>query len=70
MVVSFDDIKAKNYSFSAGQYFDIKIEYIDIAPKEFTEKMKNYEKNLSDSFKESKELEGQILSQLKNLKYE
>lgn len=70
VVVSFDEIKAKNYSFSAGQYFDIKIEYTEITPKEFTEKMKNYEKNLEDSFKEAKDLEDQIFKQLKNLKYE
>ncbi len=30
VVVSFDDIKGKNYSFSAGQYFEVKIEYVDI----------------------------------------
>ena len=27
VVVSYDDIAAKNYSLSAGQYFDVKIEY-------------------------------------------
>lgn len=70
VVVSFDEIKEKNYSFSAGQYFDIKIEYTDISPEEFTEKMQNYEKNLSDYFQESKELEKQIFDQLKSLKYE
>ena len=70
VVVSFEDIKEKNYSFSAGQYFDIKIEYVDISPKEFADKMQNYEKNLSDYFKESRQLEEQIFSQLKGLKYE
>lgn len=70
VVVSFDEIKEKNYSFSAGQYFDIKIEYTDISPDEFAEKMQNYETNLSDYFKESRELEEQIFSQLKGLKYE
>lgn len=29
VVVSYDDIKAKNYSLSAGQYFKVKIEYVD-----------------------------------------
>nr|WP_238149385.1 N-6 DNA methylase [Arsenophonus endosymbiont of Aleurodicus floccissimus] len=33
VVVSYDDIAAKNYSFSAGQYFDFKIEYVDITPE-------------------------------------
>lgn len=30
VVVSYEEVKEKNYSFSAGQYFDVKIEYIDI----------------------------------------
>lgn len=70
VVVNFDEIKEKNYSFSAGQYFDIKIEYTDITPEQFADKMKNYEKNLSGYFKESRELEDNIFSQLKGLKYE
>lgn len=70
VVVTYDEIKEKNYSFSAGQYFDIKIEYTDITPEEFTEKMKGYEQNLSEYFKESKNLEDQIFNQLKGLKYE
>jgi len=70
VVVSFDEIAEKNYSFSAGQYFDIKIEYTDITPAEFSQKMQNYKTNLANYFQESKELENQIFSQLDNLKYE
>lgn len=70
VVVSFDEIKEKNYSFSAGQYFDIKMEYTDISTEEFAQKIQNYEKNLSDYFKESRQLEDQIFSQLKGVKYE
>lgn len=70
VVVSFDEIAEKNHSFSAGQYFDIKIEYTDISTEDFAEKMQNYEKNLSDYFKESRQLEDQIFSQLKGLRYE
>ena len=70
VVVSFDEIAEKNHSFSAGQYFDIKIEYTDISAEEFAKKMQNYEKNLTDYFHESRQLEEQIFSQLKSLKYE
>lgn len=70
VVVSPDKIKEKNYSFSAGQYFDIKIEYTDITPAEFEAKMKEYKDNLAKSFKKNKELEDQIFSQLKGLKYD
>ena len=38
VTVSYDDIKAKNYSLSAGQYFEVKIEYIDITAAEFNRK--------------------------------
>jgi type I restriction enzyme M protein len=70
VVVGYDEIKEKNYSFSAGQYFEIKIQYTDITPKEFAEKMQTHEENLAGYFKQSKELENQIFNQLKNLKYD
>jgi len=70
VVVSYDDIKDKNYSFSAGQYFDIKIEYIDITKDEFDKKISEYQKNLSQHFKKSGELEVEIQKQLKELKYD
>ncbi|MEI7621605.1 MAG: class I SAM-dependent DNA methyltransferase [Candidatus Moraniibacteriota bacterium] len=70
VVVSYDEIKEKNYSFSAGQYFEIKIQYTDITPKEFAEKMQTHEENLAGYFKESRQLEEQIFGQLKNINYE
>lgn len=70
VVVSYDDIKAKNYSLSAGQYFEVKIEYTDITPKEFEDKMKTFESNLSALFAASKTLEIEIQNNLKGLKYE
>ena len=70
VVVSYEQIKEKNYSLSAGQYFDVKIEYVDITPEEFKEKLDGYKNNLNKLFKESKELETEIKKQLKGLKYE
>lgn len=70
VVVSYDDIKAKNYSLSAGQYFEVKIEYTDISPAAFEDKMKNFESNLSELFSESKYLEMEIQNNLKGLRYE
>ncbi|WP_201575329.1 class I SAM-dependent DNA methyltransferase [Psychrobacter immobilis] len=69
-IVSYDDIKAKNYSFSAGQYFEVKIEYVDITAEQFREKMQGYTDNLDRLFSESHELEGEIKKQLEGLKYE
>lgn len=70
VVVSYDEIKAKNYSLSAGQYFEVKIEYVDITPEEFQAKLKGFEENLSQLFAESKDLEKEIANNLKGLKYE
>ena len=70
VVVSNKQIAEKNYSFSAGQYFDVKIEYTDITPAEFAAKMKSFQSNLDSMFAESRELEKEIQKQLKGLKYE
>lgn len=70
VVVSYEDIKAKNYSLSAGQYFEVKVEYNDISPDQFADKMKTFESNLNNLFYESKKLETDIKLQLSTLKYE
>ncbi|MBK7880150.1 MAG: SAM-dependent DNA methyltransferase [Saprospiraceae bacterium] len=70
VVVSYEQIKEKNYSFSAGQYFEVKIEYTDITPKEFETKMNGFKTNLDSLFAESKTLEKEIQKQLNGLKYE
>ncbi len=67
VVVSYDEIKAKNYSLSAGQYFDVKIEYVDITKQEFEAKMQGFSDNLEKMFSESRELENEIKKQLKGL---
>lgn len=69
VVVSYGDIKAKSYSLSAGQYFDVKISYTDISPDEFAFKMQSYNHNLKTLFAESAELEEEIKKQLKGLQY-
>ena len=70
VVVSYEDIKAKNYSLSAGQYFEVKIEYTDITAAEFEEKMITFESNLSTLFSESKTLEMEINNNIKSLSFE
>lgn len=69
VVVSYEDIKQKNYSLSAGQYFEIKIEYTDITSAEFDEKMKSYSENFEALFSESHQLENEIKKQLSSLNF-
>lgn len=70
VAVSYDEIEAKNYSLSAGQYFDVKIEYVDITPAQFAEKMQGFTSNLDGLFKQSRKLEIVISKQLTGLKYD
>ncbi|MEQ5777108.1 SAM-dependent DNA methyltransferase [Thalassospira sp. NFXS8] len=70
VAVSYDDIEAKNYSLSAGQYFDVKIEYVDITPEQFSEKMQSFTRNLDSLFSQSRDLETEIKKKLARLKYE
>ncbi len=67
VVVSYEQIAEKNYSFSAGQYFDVKIEYTDISPAAFAEKMEGFKTNLDSLFAESKTLEKEIQKQISKI---
>ena len=69
VAVTYDQIKEKGYVLSAGQYFDIKIEYVDISEEEFNAQMKADTEELTTMFKESHELEEEIQKQLSSLKF-
>lgn len=70
VVVGYGDIAAKNYSLSAGQYFEVKIEYVDLTPEQFAAKMQGFTDNLDRLFKASVGLEQEIRQQLAGLRYE
>jgi len=69
IALDYDEIKAKNYSFSAGQYFDVKIEYIDITAEEFTAKMDAHKSALSEMFAAGHALEKDIMEKLNKLTF-
>lgn len=64
VAVTYEDIAAKKYSLSAGQYFDVKIEYIELTEEEFQRKISAYQKELQSLFSEGKRLQNVILEQL------
>lgn len=70
VAVTYDEIKEKGYSLSAGHYFDIKIDYVDITEDEFNSRMTNYKQTLSEQFEESHRLEEEIMKQLNLLNFE
>ena len=69
VAVTYDEIKEKGYSLSAGQYFDIKIDYVDITAEEFNQRMSDYKSKLTEMFKESHRLEEEIMKQLDSLNF-
>ena len=70
VAVTYDEIIAKKYSLSAGQYFDVKIEYVELTPEEFAQKMQAYQTQLQEYFDEGAKLQTEIMEQLKKVKYE
>jgi len=70
VVVEYKDIEDKKLSFSAGHYFDVKIEYSEITQEEFEEKMIGFKSRLESMFDEGKELEDEIKKVLRSLSYE
>ena len=70
VAVTYDEIIAKKYSLSAGQYFDVKIEYVELSQDEFVERMQAYQTKLQEYFDEGAKLQEEIMEQLKKVKYE
>lgn len=69
VVVTYSEVKEKGYSLSAGQYFDIKIDYVDITADEFNAQMKADTEELAAMFAESHKLEKEIQKQLASLSF-
>lgn len=70
VAVTYDEIEAKKYSLAAGQYFDVKIDYVELTQDEFNAKMAEYSANLQELFAQGDALQTEIMEQLKKVKYE
>ena len=70
VVVSYDEIESKSYSLSAGQYFDVKIEHVEITAAAFLDTVNLHQKRLDELFKKSRELEKEIAAATASLQYE
>lgn len=69
VAVTYDAIKEKGYSLSAGQYFDIKIDYVDITQEEFNKRITEKKETLKNLFTESADLGSAILKDLEQLEF-
>lgn len=68
--VTYDEIKEKNYSLSAGQYFEVKIEYVELTQEEFATKLNADKDKLKTCFEYHRTLEEEIFKSLEELTYE
>lgn len=68
--VTYEQIAEKNYSLSAGQYFEVKIEFVELSQEDFEKRMLAYSSRIEELFKEGKSLEDEIKQRLGELKYE
>lgn len=69
VAVSYNEIEAKQFSLSAGQYFEVKIDHNEITPSQFVERIGEIDSKLSSLFSESTILEAKIKENLKNLEF-
>lgn len=67
VVVTYDELKEK-YSLSAGQYFDVKIEYIDISQEEYDKIIDDFNTDFAKYVKKTTQFQKGIAKALKGLK--
>lgn len=70
VAVTYEEIIAKKYSLAAGQYFDVKIEYVELTQEEFEAKMSAFKTELQSFFDEGNALQAEIMKQLGKVKYD
>lgn len=70
VVITYDEMVEKNCSFSADQYFEVKVELSEMTQEEFNSKIQDITTNLNTYFEQSKTLETEIKNQLGGLQYE
>jgi len=70
VVVSYDEIESKNYSFSAGQYFEVKIDQVELTEDQFQQIIAEKAAMIKKLFVDCRNLESKIEGALKSLRYD
>ena len=70
ILVDFEDIKKKNYSFAAGQHFNVRIERSSLTSDEFQTYLNQNIDDLNELFSRNRKAEVELSRQLKLIKYE
>lgn len=66
---SYGEIKEKGYCLSAGQFFEIKFNHIDITEEEFKSRMSAFEKDLKSMFASADSANEKIIKTISSLKF-
>ncbi len=69
VLVDFEEIAQKKFSFSAGQFFKVKIEHVELSREDFQENLRGFKADLKNFFAEGHDLEKEILNQLEAVSY-
>lgn len=69
-LVDVDKIKLNKYSFSAGQYFELIIEYSDITENQFYDRLDDLTKIIEKVTIENNQLNNELMKLLKEIEYE
>ena len=69
IVVTHEEVKAKLYSLNVGQYFDVKIDYLDLNKQDFDTKINDLILDLDRFETESKSYQEEIKDKLKSLRF-
>lgn len=69
-VPSYEDMENRDYSFSAGQYFEVKIVYEPITAEEFANRITAFNTSLAEMMERGAMLDKEILTQTGKLRYE
>ena len=64
------ELQAKGYSFAAGQYFDIVVDYLEITPTEFYEQLDSSRSKLSSLLSDSENANSKLIQSLSLLRFE
>ena len=67
--MSYGEIKEKGYCLSAGQFFEIKFNHIDITEEEFKSRMSAFEKDLKSMFASADSANEKIIKTISSLKF-
>lgn len=68
VLVTNKEIEDKNYSFSAGQYFEVKIDYVDISQEEYDKMISDFNNDFATYVAETLAFQASIKEQLEGLK--